>query len=110
MTKSEVFTQYNKANGAVKNGKLEQGRVNRALGIVQTKAEDIRYTTTIGTCTCPDSIYRPTQTCKHRVALMIDQRVLEQQDADVYTARNYEMAKVEAVESKADKAIRELGF
>jgi hypothetical protein len=73
MDKSQIFTQYNKARKAVSDGILERGRVNRALGIAQSKSER-KYETTVGHCTCPDSTYRPGVVCKHRIALMMEIR------------------------------------
>lgn len=75
MTKSEIFTQYNKARAAAKQGKLEIGRVNRALGIAQSKSHEQKYQTTIKACTCKDHELHPEVACKHMVAKMIEVKI-----------------------------------
>lgn len=71
-----IFQQYNRA----KQVKLfEQGRVNRALGIVLSSqyVDTIqKYGTTVSRCNCPDAMYRDVF-CKHRIAFMINYRVWE---------------------------------
>lgn len=78
MTKSELFSMYNKARAAAKHGKLEAGRVNRALGILQTKDYISKYHTTIKSCDCEDH-KRHQVPCKHMVALMIERRIAQEQ-------------------------------
>ena len=73
ITKSEIFTQYNKARSAAKHGKLDAGRVNRALGIAQSKSPQ-KYVTTIKTCTCEDH-KRHSTPCKHMIAKMIEVKI-----------------------------------
>lgn len=73
MNKSKLFSVYNKARVAARNGRLDTGRVNRALGVAQSKNAR-PYNTTITSCDCPDSLYRGA-TCKHRVALMMQKRM-----------------------------------
>jgi hypothetical protein len=74
MTKSEIFTQYNKARAAARQGKLDPKRVNRALGIAQTKATEQKYITSIKSCTCEDH-KRNSTPCKHMIARMIEVKV-----------------------------------
>ncbi len=74
MTKSEIFSMYNKARAAARKGKLEAKRVNRALGILQTKQHDQKYNTTINSCNCEDH-KRHAVPCKHMVAKMIEVKV-----------------------------------
>jgi len=80
MTKSQLFTAYNKARVSPR---VDRQRVNRALGIIQKcqwlELTDEAHTfimqsadgTTAyhvnGTCDCPDYQYR-TLWCKHRIA------------------------------------------
>lgn len=76
---SLVFVYYNKAKGAGKRGQLEQGRVNRALRLIQegNLQEKIKqYGTTITSCNCPDSVHRG-GVCYHRIAMMIMKRVYD---------------------------------
>ena len=71
--KSEYMGILNKARVAVRNGKLEKGRFNRAFGLLQ-KNDFIevvnKYNTTLSSCDCPDSRARKT-ICKHRIAMMV---------------------------------------
>lgn len=73
MTKSEIFTQYNKARKAAREGKLDLARVNRALGVAQLKLAR-PYATTIKSCTCPDYL-KTNKPCKHMIAKMIEAKV-----------------------------------
>lgn len=73
LSKSEMFTVYNLARAAARKGALDEARVNRALGYLQSgEAQQAweKYQTTTKTCQCPDHIYRQ-QTCKHIISLMI---------------------------------------
>ncbi len=64
-TKSEIFSVYNKARKAARQGKLDEDRLNRALGLIQRKDGGARpYMTTAKTCTCPD-FTRTGKPCKH---------------------------------------------
>lgn len=77
ITKSQIFSVYNKARAAARAGKLDAQRVNRALGYLLSgnaveKWEE--YQTTIKTCNCPDFVYRH-KTCKHQISLMIYRRI-----------------------------------
>lgn len=75
MTKSEIFTQYNKAMAAARQGKLDPKRVNRALGIAQTKAPEQKYITSIKSCNCVDHQQHPSVACKHMIARMIEVKI-----------------------------------
>jgi hypothetical protein len=73
MTKSELFTQYNRARAAARKGLLDPKRVNKALGLAQSKT--VRpYLTTTRSCSCPDAARHLGQPCKHRIAAMIEYR------------------------------------
>ena len=74
-TKSRLFTVYNRARGVAHQGVIDRGRVDRALGILQTKEREEKYYTTISGCDCPDSQYHPNTICKHRLALMMSKRI-----------------------------------
>jgi len=74
-TKSQLFTTYNKARHAARQGKIDGKRLNRALGILLSKSYPHQYNTTIKTCDCPDSRRHPEITCKHRLAAMIQVRI-----------------------------------
>ena len=74
-TKSAIFTTYNKARKAARQGKIDGARLNRALGILLSKSYPHQYNTTIKTCDCPDSRRHPEIVCKHRLAAMIQVRM-----------------------------------
>lgn len=78
MTKSQIFTQYNKARQAARLGKLDAARVNRALGLLQSRTPR-PYATTVKGCDCEDS--RRGHVCKHRIAAMMTVRIYQQQGA-----------------------------
>lgn len=63
MTKTTLFTQYNKTRS---DKTLDSARINRALGVAQAKTPR-PYVTTTATCTCPDHLYRKI-VCKHIIA------------------------------------------
>lgn len=69
MNQSALFTAYNAARRLAREGKLDASRLNRALGVAQSKAPS-RYVTTAERCSCPDSQYRKA-TCKHQLALAL---------------------------------------
>jgi len=82
LTKSEIFRWYNKAKAfARKNPHLvDPKRVDRALGILQTKGDyfEIHPWSASGTrCDCPDSLYRRV-VCKHSIALLIESQILQE--------------------------------
>lgn len=65
-TKSALFTAYNQGRRMVRAGQLDAGRLNRGLGIAQSK-QPIRYNATGLRCSCPDATKRGA-ICKHRIA------------------------------------------
>lgn len=80
ISRSELFTQYNKARAQARregNGKLIE-RLNKALGILQSKAyyqgERITYIPTVSACGCKDWEFRHAAKraysgpCKHMIA------------------------------------------
>ena len=72
---------YNSARAWVRRtGLTDEGRLNRALGILKKPgALDravLEYGTTVGQCSCPDQEIRGL-ICKHRLALMMWARVQE---------------------------------
>lgn len=84
ITKSEIFTQYNKARSAARLGKLDPKRVDRALGVAQLKVQP-EYLTTTKSCSCEDHSRHPSIACKHMIAKMIEVKVArthEQPKAD----------------------------
>ena len=74
-TKSQLFTTYNKACKAAREGKIDGKRLNRALGILLSKSYPHQYNTPIKPCDCPDSRRHPEIVCKHRLAAMIQVRM-----------------------------------
>lgn len=75
MTRSQLFHTYNLARSAARNGKLEPGRTNRALGILMSKDAEqhlTKYGATVSQCHCQDA--RRGNVCKHRIARMIQKR------------------------------------
>jgi hypothetical protein len=75
LTRSQIFSQYNKARAAARKGKLDEARTNRALGILLSKPENVhQYVTTCGSCNCPDRINHPKVACKHMISKMISVR------------------------------------
>ena len=71
LDKSSLFINYNAARTLVRDGLLDSGRLNRALGLAQTKHPVLAYRTTSLGCTCPDAQYRPNLVCKHRLSLFL---------------------------------------
>lgn len=77
MTKSSVFRSYNVMRAAARRGFIDEGRLNRALGIVLSKSElnhIVRYHTTPESCECPDFRYRVRRkggNCKGQLALAL---------------------------------------
>ena len=73
MNKSALFSIYN-----VARTKVDRGRVNRALGIVQ-RADGgnlEKYGTTLTWCGCPDFQFNG-RWCKHQLALGLQKRAEE---------------------------------
>lgn len=92
ITKSEIFTAYNKARNAARRAgdcKLIE-RLNKALGILQSKlyyaGDRVLYIPTVTACGCKDWEFRHaakrayTGPCKHMLA--------EQMTAEIIQARN----------------------
>jgi hypothetical protein len=73
MTKSELFTQYNRARAAARKGLLDPKRVNKALGLAQSKTAR-PYLTTTKSCSCPDRYYHPDKPCYHMIEKMLEYR------------------------------------
>lgn len=71
-TKSEIFSIYNKARKAARQGKLNPAHVNKALGLLLSGKER-PYVTTLKTCTCPN--WRSGIPCKHQVKRMMEYRI-----------------------------------
>ena len=69
MTPSEIFSTYNRLRTRMRRARIDTARLNRALGIVQTKHYQWKYLTTDKSCDCADMIYRrPVAGCKHVLA------------------------------------------
>jgi vancomycin permeability regulator SanA len=72
---SEIMTVYNKARAAARKGLLDEGRVNRALGLLMSGTNGNRpYNTTTKTCDCPDHI-KTGKACKHMIKMMMQVRI-----------------------------------
>jgi hypothetical protein len=74
INKSKLFTTYNKAKKAARDGKLDPKSVNKALGILQQNNPK-QYRTTLNSCDCQARVYDPQKPCKHMVSLMIKTRI-----------------------------------
>lgn len=82
MNKSELMGMYNRARGS-KARNIDPGRLNRAFGLLQRKDQEWRgkYNTTINSCGCPDHAKNGrTIVCKHRLALMIEFRIVQRRN------------------------------
>lgn len=82
LTKSQIFKGWNASRKAIQKGIADEGRVNRALGYLQsgeafTKWEE--YGTSLAACGCPDHIYRASQVgpCKHRFSLWVFMMIID---------------------------------
>lgn len=92
ITKSELFTAYNKARAAARrDGDTKRiQRLNKALGILQSKAyytdDKAAYIPTLTACGCKDWQYRHaknrayTGPCKHMLAEALQAEALEARD------------------------------
>lgn len=84
---SKLFSVYNKAKAAARKGKLEIGRVNRAFGILQSKAGlsgiNREYHSSVSWCQCHDALRG--NICKHRIAHMMAQRIWEKDNPYPFT-------------------------
>ena len=88
-TKSEIFTVYNQLRAYARKHPdiIDPARVNRALGILQSKAyymgEKVFYSPTAGSCGCKDWEFRfarrrnYTGACKHMIAEMLLEDILQ---------------------------------
>ena len=78
LDESALFSAYNEAKKwARRSGLTDEGRVNRAFGIVRSgKLEEkiAEYATTKTACHCPD---RRGLICKHRMAILIQLKANE---------------------------------
>lgn len=70
---SALFTAYNKVRPLAKRGRIEQGRLDRGLGLALRRAKYYheKYGSTLTSCGCPDTLYRPGFVCKHRIAIQL---------------------------------------
>ena len=66
LDRSALFRAYNAGRALVRAGKLDAGRLNRGLGLVQSQRQH-SYHTTPTSCDCPDASIRKV-TCKHSIA------------------------------------------
>ena len=75
--RSAIFSAYNEARAAARKGigGLEPGRVNRALGILQSKSTR-PYITSLTDCNCIDRQRHPGIACKHLTARWIEYRAI----------------------------------
>jgi hypothetical protein len=92
MNKSQIFSIYNKARKAPREGKLDEGAVNRALGVIQRKGES-KYITTIRSCNCDARKYNSSKPCKHMIAKMMQTRITGDQPTatqTIYVELEYE--------------------
>lgn len=92
MNKSLLFSSYNQIRAEARTDRWagmagDQGRTNRALGLIQS-GEERPYVTTADSCTCPDHTYRGV-VCKHMTAVRITQRM---QEARAISAREEQPA------------------
>jgi hypothetical protein len=69
-SRSNLFRSYNAARTLARQGLIEKGRLDRALGLAQSKPGKVAYLTTATSCTCPDAFYRGA-VCKHRLAFLL---------------------------------------
>ncbi|MGD9724771.1 MAG: SWIM zinc finger family protein [Pirellulales bacterium] len=65
MNKSILFRNYNAARALG----LDRGRLNKALGLAQSKSAP-KYITSADFCSCADAKYRGV-TCKHQIAVAL---------------------------------------
>ena len=70
VNKSALFATYNSARVMAREGHLDAGRLNRALGIAQ-RTSPAPYARTATSCNCPDKRFRPWTTCKHQIAAIL---------------------------------------
>ena len=70
VSKSQIWTVYNHARAAANRGKIDPKRLNRALGLAQSKTPR-PYATTIHSCNCQDHTRHPEIACKHILEAML---------------------------------------
>lgn len=108
ITKSELFTAYNKARAAIRrngNNPKELERLNKALGILQSKSyyagDRLAYIPTVSACGCKDWQYhyaakrQYTGPCKHMQAEQLIYAAMASRPLNV-TAEIQQLAKVTA--------------
>jgi uncharacterized Zn finger protein len=72
-SKHDLMATYNLLKEEAKtNSHIEEGRLNRALGIAMRKESYEKYYTTFTGCTCPDQANRSQFICKHRLSFMLE--------------------------------------
>lgn len=84
MDKKLIFQVYNQAKVAARDGKIDMARLNRALGILQSKncAERIeKYQASTTSCNCPDHT-KTGKACKHMLAAMVIYRANNPKQAE----------------------------
>jgi hypothetical protein len=74
MNRSMLFAAYNRARHAAAIGRLERGRLDRALGLAMRRDQEPRYETTLTGCTCMDAQIHPATWCKHRIWLALKRK------------------------------------
>lgn len=67
--RSTLFTNFNAARSMARRGDLDMGRLNKALGLAQSKEERPYHATAHG-CQCKDRAYRGV-ICKHMLAVAL---------------------------------------
>jgi hypothetical protein len=66
-----LWMAFNCLRPLAKERHIDTGRLNRALGLAQRRDQATEYETTLDSCTCDDSFFRPSQVCKHRLAALL---------------------------------------
>lgn len=88
MNMSATFSAFNLArNWARRSGLTDEGRVNRALGILKKKGAFeraiVKYNATVDHCDCYDSQSGRSFICKHRIAVMMFKKHQRLMNADL---------------------------
>lgn len=73
LIRSLILRHYNHARPAARSGAIDEGRLNRALGIA-LRNDPQKYGETTRMCLCPDA-KAPGHFCKHRLRMILMQRV-----------------------------------
>jgi hypothetical protein len=73
-SKQNILQAYNKLKAEMQAGNthIEEGRLNRALGLALRKESYDKYFVQWTGCTCADAYNRPQFICKHRLAFMME--------------------------------------